>query len=71
MPEEIQKDVVSWCHVPLMDVGNKSTTCSFFTSQALEDHMAGCTVWHLDVDTLPDWILSVINQVLLSFPRVT
>ncbi|XP_058272153.1 E3 ubiquitin-protein ligase RNF180 isoform X2 [Hemibagrus wyckioides] len=24
---------------------------------------AGCTVWHVDVDALPDWILSVINQV--------
>ncbi|XP_026796756.3 E3 ubiquitin-protein ligase RNF180 [Pangasianodon hypophthalmus] len=30
---------------------------------ASEDLMAGCTVWHVDVDALPDWILSVINQV--------
>ncbi|XP_047661894.1 E3 ubiquitin-protein ligase RNF180 isoform X2 [Tachysurus fulvidraco] len=25
--------------------------------------MAECTVWHMDVDALPDWVLSVVNQV--------
>ncbi|KAI5625124.1 RING finger protein 180, partial [Silurus asotus] len=30
---------------------------------ASEDDMAKCTVWHVNVDALPDWILSVINQV--------
>ncbi|KAF4077578.1 hypothetical protein AMELA_G00209570 [Ameiurus melas] len=30
---------------------------------ASEDLVAGCTVWHVDVDALPDWILSVVNQV--------
>lgn len=28
-----------------------------------DELMAGCKVWHVDVDSLPDWILSVVNQV--------
>ncbi|XP_060791906.1 E3 ubiquitin-protein ligase RNF180 isoform X2 [Neoarius graeffei] len=30
---------------------------------ASKDLLAGCSVWHVDVDALPDWILSLINQV--------
>ncbi|KAM9451055.1 E3 ubiquitin-protein ligase RNF180 isoform 1-T1 [Clarias gariepinus] len=36
------------------------SSCLLSTS---EDLMTGCTVWHMDIDALPDWILSIINQV--------
>ncbi|KAI4879692.1 hypothetical protein NFI96_032020, partial [Prochilodus magdalenae] len=30
---------------------------------ASKEFTSTCSVWHVDVDTLPDWILNVINQV--------
>ncbi|KAG9265545.1 E3 ubiquitin-protein ligase RNF180 isoform X3 [Astyanax mexicanus] len=30
---------------------------------ASKEVMGACSVWHVDVDTLPDWISSAINQV--------
>ncbi|XP_072517799.1 E3 ubiquitin-protein ligase RNF180 [Salminus brasiliensis] len=28
-----------------------------------KEFMGACSVWHVDVDALPDWILDVVNQV--------
>ncbi|XP_060747474.1 E3 ubiquitin-protein ligase RNF180 [Tachysurus vachellii] len=36
---------------------------SSFLLLASAELMAKCTVWHMDLDALPDWVLSVVNQV--------
>ncbi|XP_036444748.1 E3 ubiquitin-protein ligase RNF180 isoform X1 [Colossoma macropomum] len=36
------------------------STCLLLASK---EFMATCSVWHVDVETLPDWILKIINQV--------
>ena len=36
-------------------------------AEATEDSSeAGCSIWHVDVDALPEWILTSVHQVSVS-----
>ncbi|GAA6072673.1 E3 ubiquitin-protein ligase RNF180 isoform X1 [Tachysurus ichikawai] len=55
--DAIQQTSVLRCKKCRRCVGDSS----FLVASA--ELMAECTVWHMDVDALPDWVLSVVNQV--------
>lgn len=48
-------------------VGTISADCVYFISgqvEAMDESAAAvCSIWHVNVDTLPEWILTSVQQV--------